>query len=78
MPSLVVRFRIDFGADSAVGPGKIELLEQITRCGSLSRAARDLKMSYRRAWQLLESLNACFAEPVTISSMGGHGGDSHR
>jgi molybdate transport repressor ModE-like protein len=57
-----------------VGPGKIELLEQIERAGSLSKAARDNGMSYRRAWQLLESLNSSFATPVAVARMGGYGG----
>jgi molybdate transport system regulatory protein len=69
-----VRFRVDFGVDEAVGPGKIALLEQIGRGGSLSQAARDLKMSYRRAWQLLESLNTTFREPVVLTQKGGRGG----
>jgi molybdate transport system regulatory protein len=69
-----VRFRLDFGVDEAVGPGKIALLEQIGRGGSLSQAARNLKMSYRRAWQLLDSLNSTFREPVVLTQKGGRGG----
>ena len=69
-----IRFRIDFSPRSCVGPGKIALLEQIERCGSLSKAARDLNMSYRRAWQLLDSLNRCFAEPVVRTAKGGPSG----
>jgi molybdate transport system regulatory protein len=69
-----IRFRVDFGPDEAVGPGKIELLEQIASGGSLSQAARTLNMSYRRAWQLLESLNGTFREPVAVTSTGGRGG----
>lgn len=69
-----VRFRIDFGPDTAIGPGKIALLEQIERAGSLSKAAHDSGMSYRRAWQLLESLNSSFAAPVAVARMGGYGG----
>ena len=69
-----VRFRVDFGPDAAIGPGKIALLEQIERAGSLSKAARDNGMSYRRAWQLLESLNSSFAAPVAVTRMGGYGG----
>jgi len=74
MSSLQVRLRIDFGADNAVGPGKIALLERMRASGSLSQAARELNMSYRRAWQLLESLNAAFQEPVIVTSVGGKGG----
>ena len=69
-----VRFRVDFGDGNAVGPGKISLLEQIDEGGSLSQAARDLDMSYRRAWQLLKSMNASFREPVALSCKGGRGG----
>jgi len=69
-----VRFRIDFGPESAIGPGKIDLLEQIARAGSLSKAARDNGMSYRRAWMLLDSLNSSFAKPVAVTRMGGYGG----
>ena len=69
-----VRFRIDFGPGNSVGPGKIALLEQIEHCGSLSQAARNLNVSYRRAWQLLDSLNRCFLEPVVLTSTGGRGG----
>jgi molybdate transport system regulatory protein len=74
MQTPAVRFRIDFGRHEAVGPGKIALLEQIERGGSLSQAARALHMSYRRAWQLLESLNGCFREPVALTAKGGRGG----
>lgn len=69
-----IRLRIDFGPDHAVGPGKIALLEHMRESGSLSQAARELDMSYRRAWQLLESLNAAFREPVVTTTIGGRGG----
>jgi molybdate transport system regulatory protein len=78
MPTPTIRFRVDFGRRQAVGPGKIALLERIGQTGSLSRAARDLHMSYRRAWLLLESLNASFRERVAVSSRGGRGGGGVR
>jgi molybdate transport system regulatory protein len=74
MTTPAVRFRVDFGHQAAVGPGKIALLEHIGSSGSLSQAARELGMSYRRAWQLLENLNDCFLRPVTASARGGRGG----
>jgi molybdate transport system regulatory protein len=74
MVAPVIRFRIDFAMNSWVGPGKIELLEAIRRHGSLTRAARSLGMSYRRAWLLIEHLNSCFREPVTLATTGGKGG----
>jgi molybdate transport system regulatory protein len=70
----LVRFRIDFGTRCCVGPGKIALLEAIHRTGSLSQAARDLGMSYRRAWQLASSLNASFHNTIVLLTRGGRGG----
>jgi len=70
----VVRFRIDFADHANVGPGKIALLEAIRNSGSLSQAARDLRMSYRRAWLLVASLNKSFAKPVSQATTGGKGG----
>ena len=72
--SLKVRVRIDFDDLHSVGPGKVALLERMRDCGSLSQAARELDMSYRRAWQLLNSLNTSFNEPVIVTSIGGKGG----
>jgi molybdate transport system regulatory protein len=72
--SLTVRFRVDFGSECSVGVGKIELLEGIARTGSLSQAARQMRMSYRRAWLLLADLNMSFDQPVANTSVGGRGG----
>jgi len=69
-----IRLRIDFGRTSAMGPGKTALLEHIAHTGSLSQAARELGMSYRRAWQLLDDLNHSFNEAVATASVGGTGG----
>jgi molybdate transport system regulatory protein len=63
--------RVDFGADRAVGPGKIRLLEAIHKSGSISQAGRSLGMSYRRAWLLVEDLNRCFREAVVTKKPGG-------
>ncbi len=57
MSRLKITLRVDFDSDHAIGPGKVALLEKMRDCGSLSQAARELDMSYRRAWQLLASLN---------------------
>lgn len=67
--------RLDLGPGRALGPGKIGLLENIRDLGSISAAARAMKMSYRRAWLLIENLNASFDRPVIDASTGGkHGG----
>lgn len=74
MSHAAIRFRVDFGPQLAVGPGKIALLESIRHSGSLSQAARELKMSYRRAWLLLDSLNGAFTQPVAHTNTGGRRG----
>ena len=55
----------------AMGPGKAELIERIAATGSISAAAREMGMSYRRAWQLVEALNRAFREPVVSTAVGG-------
>jgi molybdate transport system regulatory protein len=66
--------RIDFGAFGALGPGKIHLLELIDRLGSIATAGREMNMSYRRAWLLVESLNQAFQQPVVEAQRGGKEG----
>lgn len=78
MKDPAIRFRIDFAANNNLGPGKIALLEAVQAAGSISDAARALKMSYRRAWLLISSLNAAFDEPVTVAVTGGKGGGGAR
>lgn len=72
-----LRLRIDLGP-RRVGPGKIAILEAIAREGSISAAARGLRMSYRRAWELVEDLNATFGRPVVAASAGGSRGGGAR
>ena len=69
-----IRFRLDFADAVSIGPGKVDLLENIRKTGSLSQAGRNLGMSYRRAWMLLDSLNSSFREPVVATSVGGKAG----
>jgi molybdate transport system regulatory protein len=70
----LIRFRIDFAENSNLGPGKIALLEGIRTYRSVSEAARQMDISYRRAWLLLDSLNKSFDMPATVNSVGGRGG----
>jgi molybdate transport system regulatory protein len=65
------RIRVLHGSEIALGPGKVELLEAIDRAGTLSEAARTLGMSYMRAWNLLQTMNACFRQPLVETSRGG-------
>lgn len=63
---------------AAMGPGKAELVERIAQTGSISAAARAMGMSYRRAWQLVEALNASFREPLIETAIGGARGGGAR
>lgn len=58
----------------AMGPGKAQLVELIDATGSISAAAREMGMSYRRAWQLVDALNSSFTEPVVQTAVGGKSG----
>lgn len=69
-----LRIRIVFGDAEMIGPGKAELLERIERCGSIAAAGREMSMSYKRAWQLIGTLNAMFRDPLVDSTRGGPGG----
>ncbi len=68
------RVRILIGAATALGPGKVDLLEAISKTGSISAAARAMGMSYRRAWQLVDSMNKGFKEDLVRTATGGRGG----
>lgn len=58
----------------AIGPGKADLLDAIARTGSISAAARDLGMSYRRGWLLVDTMNASWSEPLVETVVGGRAG----
>ena len=66
--------RIDLTSGARIGPGKVALLEEIGRAGSISAAGRALRMSYRRAWELVEDLNRTLGRPVVTTAAGGSGG----
>ncbi len=57
-----------------LGEGRIRLLKAIAQTGSLSKAASALKMSYKKAWNLLDSMNKVSQKPLVITSTGGKGG----
>jgi molybdate transport system regulatory protein len=73
-PALRVRLRIYRGEEVALGPGKADLLAAIAGTGSLAHAARRLGMSYMRAWNLLNTMNRCFRQPLVKTLRGGRRG----
>jgi molybdate transport system regulatory protein len=70
--------RVDLASGARIGPGKVALLEEIARSGSISAAGRALRMSYRRAWELVEDLNRHLGTPVVSTAAGGTGGGGAR
>jgi molybdate transport system regulatory protein len=66
--------RVDLAPGARIGPGKVAVLEQIARSGSISAAGRALRMSYRRTWELVEDLNRSLGTPVVETAAGGSGG----
>ena len=67
-----------FVANETIGIGKIRLLRLVGKTGSISAAAREMGMNYRRAWFLLDSMQSGFAGPLLLTERGGkaHGGAS--
>jgi molybdate transport system regulatory protein len=72
LPSLSVR--IDLDTEGRIGPGKIQLLEKIDACGSISAAGRAMDMSYKRAWDLVDEINRICRRPVVERQTGGKNG----
>jgi molybdate transport system regulatory protein len=60
----LLNIRLDLANGPRIVPAKVAVLEEIARCGSISAAARPLRMSYRRNWVLLDELNAGLGSPV--------------
>lgn len=75
---LQIRARLMRGDDIAMGPGKADLLQAIADTGSISGAARQMGMSYRRAWLLVDTMNRCFHSPLVASAAGGSQGGGAR
>lgn len=71
---VTLRLRLLFGDQLVFGPGKGELLARIAETGSIAAAGRAMGMSYKRAWALVEEMNAAFRVPLVTSVRGGAGG----
>lgn len=71
---LIGKLWIELDGIKVIGPGRVELLERIVKCGSIRQAAMQMEMPYRQAWQLIEHMNTHLDAPVVISRRGGKGG----
>ncbi len=72
------RIRVVAGDQIALGPGKVDLLEAINLWGSISKAARESGLSYRRAWTLVDTMNKSFKSALVEGSAGGKKGGGTR
>jgi molybdate transport system regulatory protein len=73
-PTNRLSIRVDLASGAKIGPGKVAVLEEIARSGSISAAGRALRISYRRTWELVEDMNASLGAPVVQTAAGGSGG----
>ena len=69
-----LQLRLKLAGGTAFGPGKAELLEHIAATGSISAAARRMRMSYKRAWQLVDDMNGMFRATLVSTAAGGSKG----
>lgn len=74
MGNMRLHIKVELGGGLRLGPGKVKLLENIRKTGSISAAGRAMDMSYRRAWLLVEEMNQLFKTPVVLSQSGGKSG----
>jgi molybdate transport system regulatory protein len=72
LPALSVR--IDLDSEGRIGPGKIQLLENIRELGSISAAGRAMDMSYKRAWDLVDEINRICRQAAVERQTGGKNG----
>src|SRR5215510_8145396 len=77
-PVLRARLWVDIGRSPALTEAGADLLEQIDALGSLSKAARRLRFSYRRAWMLLDAMNRRWPGPLVHTATGGKRGGGSR
>jgi molybdate transport system regulatory protein len=70
MARLKLKLQLYCDDEIAMGPGKAALLQAIAHTGSISAAGRELGMSYRRAWLLVDTMNRCFAAPLVEAHSG--------
>ena len=69
----LTHLRVTFSDDFYIGPGRADLLAGIAASGSISAAGKQMGMSYKRAWSLVQALNEGFGAPLVETSRGGAG-----
>ena len=77
-PGFRGRIWIDGPEGTFIGYGRVVLLERIQEHGSITKAAKSMEMSYRRAWDLVDSMNRQSKKPFVELATGGKGGGGAR
>lgn len=70
--------RIEGEEERFIGPGRIELLERIVETGSINQAAKKMNMSYKKAWDMIQSINRQTTKPIVLTQAGGEKGGGTR
>ena len=65
------RFWLTLDGKNFLGRGRVELLQRIRETGSISQAAKDMKMSYKAAWDAVDAMNSAWQSPLVESGPGG-------
>jgi len=65
---------IECNGERFFGPGPVQLLDLISDTGSINKAAKQMKMSYKKAWEIISSLNAEARQPFVVTQAGGNSG----
>jgi molybdate transport system regulatory protein len=65
---------IECNRERFFGPGPVELLERINETGSINQAAKQMQMSYKKAWEIINMLNTQAANPLVVTQTGGASG----
>jgi molybdate transport system regulatory protein len=68
------RLLVETEAGAFLGDVRIRLLEAIDRAGAISRAAKEVPLSYKAAWDAIDAMNNIADHPVVLRSTGGAGG----
>ncbi len=72
--SIKARLWLDVAGETYLAPGRVTLLERIEECGSITKAAKSMEMSYRHAWLLVDDINKKAPSPLVVRKTGGKGG----
>jgi molybdate transport system regulatory protein len=65
---------IECDGERFFGPGRVELLQRIEETGSINKAAKEMGMSYKKAWEMVNALNSQVSKPFVITQTGGEKG----